>query len=66
MDAYEERLIIEADELDKKYEKLKSFIAKNNWSGVDDQHKTLMIIQVSAMETYLKCLVAGLKLIDKK
>lgn len=56
MSDFKDRLKTEIEELSEKIGKLDSFINGENFKKVDDIQKPLLIIQSSAMQTYLTCL----------
>ena len=53
---FKTRLEAETVELQDKLEKLNGFIGSENFDKVDKNQKSLLTIQSSVMETYLKCL----------
>lgn len=56
MDDFKSRLVLEAAELEDKFDKLSSFLMSEKVSTVSDVQKALLNIQASAMNTYLQCL----------
>ncbi|MDO6737131.1 crAss001_48 related protein [Wenyingzhuangia sp. 2_MG-2023] len=61
MSDFKQRLEAEQAELKDKLSKLNGFIGTGNFNKVDKDQKTLLKIQSSAMETYLKCLTERLE-----
>ena len=57
MSDFKERLTDEKAELSDKLEKLRAFIASENFTKIDPVQMTLLNIQVKAMETYSQCLL---------
>ena len=59
------RLFDEKNELHERYVKLKSFLFTEQFDSIDPIQQGLLQIQVSAMETYLKCLNERIVLLSK-
>lgn len=57
MSDFKERLTTEKAELSDKLDKLRDFIANENFTKIDPVQMTLLNIRVKAMETYSKCLL---------
>lgn len=58
MSDFRRRLKEEESKLKEKIEKLYDFIQSDNIDTVGDFQKTMLIIQLDAMRTYLSCLTA--------
>lgn len=56
MSDFKERLYDERAELVKKIEKLQSFLKSDKSNEIDQYQLAFLGIQLSAMETYLRCL----------
>lgn len=56
MSDFKTRLEAEQVELQEKLEKLNGFVGTEAFGKIDKEQQTLLTIQSSAMETYLKCL----------
>ena len=56
METFKERLFKEREDLQVKFEKLQSFIHGEKFLDVPEIQRTLLLVQVRAMETYLVCL----------
>jgi len=52
-----ERLIEEKTQLSEKLEKLRNFIASDEFTEIDSVQMTLLNIQIKSMETYSQCLL---------
>lgn len=55
-DTFKDRLTIECKELEEKLIKLNDFNASEKINVIDPVQKSLLVIQASAMRTYLECL----------
>jgi hypothetical protein len=64
MSTFKERLQVEKAELSEKLEKLREFIASENFAKIDPVQMTLLNIQVKAMETYSQCLLERIIRLD--
>ena len=64
MSDYLQRLEEEKAELSKRLEKLRAFIASENFAKIDAVQMTLLNIQVKAMETYSQCLLERIVRVD--
>lgn len=53
MQDFVKRLIIERDELNTKWEKLRDFIATNKYDNLDNENKMLLSTQFNIMGAYL-------------
>lgn len=53
MQDFVKRLIIERDELNDKWEKLRDFIATNKYDNLDNENKMLLSTQFNIMGAYL-------------
>lgn len=53
MQDFVKRLIIEKDELNNKWEKLRDFIATNKYDNLDNENKMLLSTQFNIMGAYL-------------
>ena len=53
MQDFVKRLIIERDELNTKWEKLRDFIATNRYDNLDNENKMLLSAQFNIMGAYL-------------
>ena len=62
MEKYVERLIIEKHELELKHDKLIAIVNSSTWNNFESIEKSLVSIQLRAMQTYLECLEQRLKL----
>lgn len=62
MEKYVERLIIEKHELELKHDKLIAIVNSSTWNTFESIEKSLLSIQLRAMQTYLECLEQRLKL----
>ena len=58
MNDFKTRLIAEETELSEKIEKLYDFTQSDKIDTVADFQKTMLLIQLEAMRTYWRCLVA--------
>jgi hypothetical protein len=56
MSDFKDRLQAEKEQLDDRLQKLNGFIGTENFNKIKKDQQTLLNIQSSAMETYLKCL----------
>ena len=56
METFKDRLIAEKKELDEKLIKLKNFIIGPAFVDIESVQRSLLIIQMHAMETYSHCL----------
>jgi hypothetical protein len=56
METFKERLIVEKEQLDEKLIKLKNFIIGPAFVDIESVQRSLLIIQMHAMETYSHCL----------
>jgi hypothetical protein len=65
-DNFYKRLLDEKVSLEEKVEKLKIFLFTGAFNQLDFHQQGLLQIQLSAMETYLKCLNERLVLIKSK
>lgn len=65
-DNFYTRLLDEKVSLEEKVEKLKAFLFTEAFNQLDFHQQGLLQIQLSAMETYLKCLYERLVLIKGK
>ena len=57
MGYFKTRLTEEKAELSEKMEKLRAFIASEDFTKIDNVQMTLLNIQIKAMETYSQCLL---------
>ena len=57
METFLEKLKQEKAELSERLEKLRNFIASDEFEKIDPVQMTLLNIQVKAMETYSQCLL---------
>ena len=57
MSDFKERLKEEKTDLNEKMQKLRDFIASENFKKIDNVQMTLLNIQIKAMETYSQCLL---------
>jgi len=64
MSDFKQRLEAEKAELSEKLEKLRGFIASENFTKIDPVQMTLLNIQVKAMETYSQCLLERIVRLD--
>lgn len=62
MEKYVERLIIEKHELELKHDKLIAIVNSSKLNTFESIEKSLLSIQLRAMQTYLECLEQRLKL----
>lgn len=53
MQDFVKRLIVEKDELNDKWEKLRDFIATNKYNNLDNENKMLLSTQFNIMGAYL-------------
>ena len=53
MEDYKKRVIVERDELNKKFEKLSNFISSGVFSQLDDEERYLLNTQYNSMAIYL-------------
>ena len=58
---FKSRLVTEKEELEEKLIKLTDFNQSEKADGIDPIQKSLLIVQASAMYTYLECLKARLE-----
>lgn len=56
MSDFKQRLKQEKEELQEKLHKLESFLGTEAFHKVEKIQQTLLLVQASAMETYLRCL----------
>ena len=56
METFQERLFKEREDLQVKFEKLQSFIHGDKFSDLPEIQRSLLLVQVWAMGTYLVCL----------
>lgn len=64
METFLDRLINEKNDLQIKFNKLNSFMLSDKFNELDINNQSLLNIQVSAMETYLKCLLERINIIN--
>lgn len=64
METLLDRLINEKNDLQIKFNKLNSFMVSDKFYELDITNQSLLNIQVSAMETYLKCLLERINIIN--
>jgi hypothetical protein len=64
--AFIKRLQDEINDLEYRCIKLQNFIVSEDFASVDIRQQSLLRIQVSAMETYLRCLSERLVLLQAK
>ena len=60
MSDFKTRLIAEKDELKEKVEKLRVFLESKKSEEIEEFQLTMLRVQLSAMNTYLGCLLARL------
>jgi len=61
MEKFVERLIIEKHELELRHDKLIAIVNSPLWDTFESNEKSLLSIQLRAMQTYLECLEQRLK-----
>ena len=61
MEKFVERLIIEKHELELRHDKLIAIVNSSLWDTFEPNEKSLLSIQLRAMQTYLECLEQRLK-----
>lgn len=66
MQDFVERLIVERDELNTKWEKLRDFIATNKYDNLDNENKMLLSTQFNIMGAYLCILVRRIDINNKE
>jgi len=66
MSTFQERLIIEKNELNEKYEKLTQFINSKLFQEIESVQQSLLQVQASAMFTYAKCLSERIFWLEKE
>lgn len=64
MDTFLDRLKDEMNKLDEKIDKLDTFIMSDKFKELSQIQQVLLNVQVSAMETYWKCLAERLENIN--
>lgn len=57
LQAHEQRVVEESNELSEKIEALESFICSSVWETLSREEKALLRVQLNAMETYSTVLV---------
>lgn len=63
MESFKERLLLEQDELCHRIEKLQLFMAAPKFAELDYAHRSLLEIQLKAMDTYYKVLTVRISLL---
>lgn len=66
MQDFVKRLIIERDELNDKWEKLRDFIATNKYDNLDNENKMLLSTQFNIMGAYLCILERRININNKE
>lgn len=66
MKDFVKRLVIEKDELNNKWEKLRDFIATNKYDNLDNENKMLLSTQFNIMGAYLCVLERRININNKE
>jgi hypothetical protein len=61
-----DRLVVEKEELSEKKAKLNAFIENSEmFMSLDEADRDMLEVQFSAMETYLRCLISRIRMLNK-